>query len=326
MQESFASRSRASSLRSPSVLEGKVDHERRDMTVPPTPNQSGSLEHLGEDEALNEMQAEEEMEESEEKPIEIVARTPLLPPVLAKEPSIEELQSPLQSPNVDDTPSNPQSPFDSPNPYSCLPSPPLSTRPSVASFHHRAILPSSEIPVIRLADPPDEWAVKLGHANFTIAPEPYLPTAPINQAACRRLRSDWDVARQNFAQHLKRTGDVYNTNSKTYRLTEEKWASIEATWKSYLDQAIASVPVRPPFPQNSSNRLSGEEAKMASKVVTLDVTKCKAKFPKPGKRGIVGPMEQAKPVIHHRPYGKRSFWKFLQGVLPTSVAFGRSQA
>ena len=255
---------------------------------------------------------------------EALARTPLLPPVMAMLRTTDEpVQSPLQSPKVADSPNTSWNPMDSPSVYSGLPSPPLSTKPSISSFHHRAIVPSAEIPPIRLAEPQDEWALKLGHANFTIYPEPYLPASPPDAAACKKLRTDWDTAGCEFTKHLARTGEHYSTTSKVYQLTEEKWSALNATWKRYYEQTLASIAPESQEALEFSQHSLHEPAPPAKMPL---ISSQGEKFPKVGELGIVGPMQQAKPVLAQRPSRKRAFWKFLQGVLPSSVAFGRAQA
>ena len=327
--ESIASRSRASSLRSPSLLDTRTDSlERRDIQMPITPNQSFVAESHddahGSVDDVSDLPYANEDEDEDEAP-EALARTPLLPPVMAMLRTTDEpVQSPLQSPKIADSPDMPRNPFESPSIYNGLPSPPLSTKPSISSFHHRAIIPSAEIPPIRLAEPQDEWALKLGHANFTIFPEPYLPTCPASVTTCKKLRADWDTARCEFMKHLARTGEHYSTTSKVYQLTEEKWSTLDTAWKRYHEQALTSI-----IPESQE----ALELSLASLHEPAPVAKIPSisgpggKFPKVGDLGIVGPMQQAKPVVPpQRPSRKRAFWKFLQGVLPSSVAFGRTQA
>ena len=333
--ESTRTRSRASSLRSPSLLEGKVDpYDRRDTPMPPTPSQSGILEHIEDPSSsmtdlTKDVDSIKEDELSEcDKLSEKLTRTPLLPPVMAINNANEPVQSPLQSPKVEDAPSVPQSPFESPSAHYGLPSPPLSTKPSIASFHHRPIAPSSEIPVIRLADPRDAWAVKLGHANFTITPEPYQPPSPTTLAACQQLWMDWNKAQRKFKQHLARTGDVYNTTSKVYQMTVEKWLAIDATWKQYHEQALAAMVQDPQDAMQLSLPSLSQEPTSPTVGAPIDSTQSEGKFPALGDKGIVGPMEQVKPPSSppRSPTKKRGFWKFLQGVIPSSVAFGRAEA
>ena len=143
----------------------------------------------------------------------------------------------------------------------------------------------------------------LGHANFSIEPEPYLPPAPVTAASCKKLRSDWEAARFAYAKHLSRTGEHYGTTSKTYRLTIEKWAEVDAEWMRNIDTAVATVvPTSPIF----SPALSEVEAKVIKvepkphppliKMPSLS----DGKFPELGDEGIVGPMEVVKSPLQIR--------------------------
>ena len=325
--DSTLTRSRASSMKSPSVLDVKVDpFDRHDLPMPPTPSRSVTLDasqHESSDPADSTEPADEAEDDARPKSL---ARTPLLPPVMAIATHEKPIQSPLQSPTILDAPSVPQSPYECSSPYNGLPSPPLSTKPSVASFHHRPIIPSSEIPSIRLAEPQDEWAAKLGHFNFTIEPAPYVPMAPTTIADCRRLRAEWETARCNYVKHLARAAEIHGTTSTVYRCTEEKWATINATWKQNHEQALASVPQLSQDDLEASQHESDQGPLPLAKLPSFNGLQSEGKFPKACEAGIVGPMEQIRPCALARPSRKRAFWKFLQGVLPTSVAFGRSQA
>ena len=314
------SRSRASSVKSPSIAESRFDlAHRRDAPLPPTPSQSGHLEasHHEESDSIDLLEAPEDaiFKQRPRSP----ARTPLLPPVMALKEVDQPVQSPLQSPSIADPSSAPQSPFDSPSFYSGLPSPPLSAKPSTASFHRRPVVPSAEIPPIRLAEIQDEWAIKLGHFDFTIEPKPYSLSNPVALPDCQRLRDDWSAARRGFGRHLAHAAETHGTSSKIFRLTEEKWATIDATWKQNYHDALesmrkASIEALHSQAQSPTQGPPSPTALPSSPVVS--------KFPE---ASIIGPMERA-PSIIQKPSKKRAFWKFLQGVLPSSVAFGRSQA
>ena len=314
-------------MKSPSVLDVRVDpFDRHELPMPPTPSQSGTLdpsqhEVVDAGDAATSSKADEE----DVRP-KSLARTPLLPPVMAIATEEQPVQSPLQSPTVLEALSVPQSPCECPSPYNALPSPPLSTKPSIASFHHRPIIPSSEIPAIRLAEPQDEWATKLGHFNFTIKPEPYTLISPATITDCSKLRSDWQTARRNYVQHLARAAEVHGTTSTVYRYTEAKWASVDATWKQNHERGLASVPQTSQEDLQASQHESDQAPMSLAKLPSFNGPQSEGKFPKVSETGIVGPMEQGKPCAFARPSRKRAFWKFLQGVLPASVAFGRSQA
>ena len=311
-------------MKSPSVLDVKTD---QDVPLPATPSHSCTLEnsqHNSSDHVdTSEIPACDDDEDARPRSL---ARTPLLPPVLPLKSDENPIQSPLQSPTIADSTSLPQSPFECPSPYNGLPSPPLSTKPSIASFHHRPIVPSSEIPAIRLADPQDEWAVKLGHFNFTIDPEPYAIAAPASTADCLRLHAHWEIANQRYVKHLARAAEIHGTTSTIYRYTQDKWATIDAIWKHNYEQGIASIP------HDSQEAVQAYRQKLdvsptsLAKLPSINGPHSDEKFPQANENGIVGRMEQVRPVAPLRASRKRVFWKFLQGVLPSSVAFGRSQA
>jgi hypothetical protein len=304
-----------------------------DHYLPPTPSQSIFEEEDRDMQfvpcTLVRSRDEIELAEDDDDDARSHMRTPLLPPVLAIGTHIPEepIQSPLQSPAIVDSPAMGNSIFESPR-FCGLPSPPLSTKPSVASFHHRPLMPASEIPPILLADPQDEWAKKLGHANFVIEPEPYMPDE-FDVASCKQLRNDWDVARTNYAGHLQRTCEHYSITSKIYQLTEQKWATIDAQWKHNHEEALSRIPhltvVLPPRNSQEDGALAPPKAVPALVRSASDpVNNEAAKFPRAGDAGIVGPMDRVKPLLQPKQSRKRQFWKFLQGVLPSTVAFGRS--
>ena len=320
------SRSLANSTRAPSLIDSIHDSsERGDYHLPPTPARS-TFEEARDEPPVSpiDVQKAGSLPPDEEDVGQELATTPLLPPMMIQSVSKhldEPVQSPLQSPTIADS-SVVHTPIDGPR-FFGLPSPPLSTRPSVSSFHHRQLVPSSEIPQIDLADTRDTWAGKLGHANFTIHPEVYLPNI-FDHSACKQLRTDWDMARLDFMKHLSRTGEHYSTTSKVYQLTEEKWAEIDAQWKQNYDLITSSLPKFKIEPSSLPNQKSVAEPVPLVKIPSLNGPRSEGKFPKLGDEGIVGPMVREKSQLKP-PKRKRTFWKFLQGVLPSSVAFGRGQ-
>lgn len=252
--------SRANSTRAPSFTSATNENKRFSYQMPPTPTRS-ILDEGFEDGRFHESakKAAEQREELDEWQDQAKPTTPLLPPLLTSviPDHIKEVpyQSPLQSPSVadPDTFSPYQSPLTSPH-VASLPSPPLSARPSVASFNRRPSIrglptptcnpthhhvPSTEIPPNPLDAPQDDWADTLGHANFHISPEPYCPAHP-SAAACERLRQDWQSARNTFTAHLEHVAEHYGPTSKIYILTEEKWAGIDAIWKRNVEACTAA--------------------------------------------------------------------------------------
>ncbi|KAL2864601.1 uncharacterized protein BJX67DRAFT_207372 [Aspergillus lucknowensis] len=273
---------------------------------------------------------EERLSESGSRPIDIAkanqhdldesapqATTPLLPPFMGDEPTYpiaSRIHSPLQSPSVADvSDASPETNTLSDPRLASLPSPPLSTKPSIASFNRpragtvRTV--SGDVPPLTLADPTDEWAIQLGHANFTIQPEPYVPEV-CDIDAFRQLRNQWDLAQCNFTKHLVRTGEHYGITSKIYKLTQEKWESISREWKRHYDAMLAQLEAidSPTLRMIESHCDLCEQVK----IPTLHDNK----FPELGDGEIVGPMKIAPATGQYRNRSlKRNFFKFFQDLV-----------
>ncbi|KAK4107192.1 hypothetical protein N656DRAFT_793345 [Canariomyces notabilis] len=213
------------------------------------------------------------------------ATTPLLPPLLTDTSCHTQPQSlqasPLQSPSVVPSPNPDISAFKS------YPTPPLSTKASVSSFRRgtvTSIFGDAPSPVPCFFDHQDSWSHRLGHANFTIEPKPYLPeTADI--AALQALRTDWSLARTNYAKHLVRTGEHYGATSKTYALTEAKWAEVEQEWKRNEADLIQRLD-RESLTSPELHRTAEDTPPSAIPRMLSD----DGKFPELGDVEIVGPM------------------------------------
>lgn len=172
-----------------------------------------------------------------------------------------------------------------------------------------------------LADPNDKWANLLGHANFTILPEPYVPEV-CNAFSVKLLMDDWQQARNNYAKHQVRTAEHYGATSKYYLLTGQKWAEIDAEWKSNHDLAKShAVAIGQELEPTSP-----AEPEPLSKMPTLNDPKSQGKFPKLGDEDIVGPMFQIKesPLFQKQPSKKRAFFKFLADWRFPASLLGRS--
>lgn len=335
--------SRASSTRASSLAGSLIEpSDAQDAQLPPTPARSifnGDLEnsHI----APIDIHKANSPQDGDDDDVEAKASTPLLPPMMAQIAShVKEVpfQSPLQSPTIAPSPTSPAI-TDQESPFSVhhntnlnmhgLPSPPLSTKPSISSFHHQRALsqppPSSEIPPMLITDHEDEWSNTLGHANFTIHPEPYRPDT-FDLVACKRLRSDWDLARCNYMKHLMRTGEHYGATSKIFRLTEEKWSSIDAVWKRNSEECISRTADNGFETELSMSHISTAEPTPLMKLPSLNGPRSEGKFPKLGDEDIVGPMEQvASQVQQRRQSRKAGFFRFLHGVLPSTTGlFGRT--
>ncbi|KAL3472792.1 hypothetical protein BJX99DRAFT_209595 [Aspergillus californicus] len=255
----------------------------------------------------------------QESPDESVpqATTPLLPPFMGDETiyaTDSRIQSPLQSPSVADVSNtgNDANAFPDSR-LAGIPSPPLSTKPSIASFNRprastvRTI--SGDVPPLTLSDPKDEWAIQLGHANFTIHPEPYVPEV-YDIDSFRQLRSQWDLAQCNFTKHLVRTGEHYGITSKIYKLTQEKWEALNREWKQHHESMLAQLEASdgPILSMIESHREPCEQVK----IPTLHDNK----FPELGDGEIVGPMKIAPATGRCRNRSlKRNFFRFFQDLV-----------
>lgn len=174
-----------------------------------------------------------------------------------------------------------------------------------------------------LNDPDDKWADVLSHANFTILPEPYLPEEH-DESSLRQLFTDWEQARCNFTKHLVRTGEHFGVTSKHYKLTEEKWAEIDALWKAYHTAVNKSV-----FGEEIATEPTATiEPAPLVKMPTLNDLNGEGKFPKLGDEDIVGPMVQfAAQVQKQKPQSrKRAFLQFFRDIKFPGSFLGRSQS
>jgi hypothetical protein len=183
------------------------------------------------------------------------------------------------------------------------------------------LVQTSEIPPILIADENDEWAHKLGHANFTIHPEPYLPEV-FDVEACRQLRANWDLARCNYTKHLVRTGEHYGVTSKTYKLTEEKWAQTDAQWKKNNDLTIQNTVESDGTTFSTLKHASFGEpssSNVMTKIPSLNDPTSGGKFPQLGDEDIVGPMVQATAQLHPSPSKKAKIMKFFVEKFPTGL-------
>ncbi|KAF9886226.1 hypothetical protein FE257_011949 [Aspergillus nanangensis] len=286
-------------------------------TVPPSPARTIFEERLSESgvQPIDIAKANQNLDESAPQ-----ATTPLLPPFMGDEPvypTTSRVHSPLQSPSV----ANMSDEFADTValPDSRLPSPPLSTKPSVASFNRprasttRTV--SGEALPFLLSDPNDEWANKLGHANFTIQPEPYVPEV-YDIESFRHLRSQWDLAQCNFAKHLVRTGEHYGITSNIYKLTEEKWEAVDNEWKQHHEAMLSHLEIT----EGSSLSLIKSHCDPCEQLKIPRLHD--EKFPELGDGEIVGPMKIAPATsasgLCHSPSLKRNFFKFFQDLVSRS--------
>ena len=248
----------------------------------------------------------------EEIQAERYATTPLLPPLLVSSRKTDvPASSPLQSPTIADANhSLVPTPMGTP-PVRAYPAPSLSSKPSIASF--KAPRPgytvsSADIPPMMLADPNDKWANMLGHANFTILPEPYVPEVS-NAVSVQQQFDDWVEAQRNYAKHQVRTAEHYGVTSKYYLLSEQKWAEIHAEWRQNHDIAkVQAAAIGHAFASTSPIE-PGPISTMLMPM--LNDPKSEGKFPKLGDEDIVGPMQQGAALLPRTPSRKRTLFKFL---------------
>ncbi|PNS17316.1 hypothetical protein CAC42_6999 [Sphaceloma murrayae] len=233
--------SRAPSIRSSSVTKSMTSNiDVVDFAVESPPVPALPAQHVQHVQHVPHGPSEITLPTQVEDPIDRKAQasTPLLPPCMMERKKSESgsIQSPLQSPTVAERPMF-TFPSSSTTPVaSTVQSPTLSTRPSTASFSASQARNSAELSQSEY--PSDEWTDRLGHANFDIFPAPYAPIT-IDLESCKNLTSDWEAARRQYLAHATRVSDDYGPTSNTLRLTEQKWASIDAQWKQNFDLTIA---------------------------------------------------------------------------------------
>ncbi|KAK2594377.1 hypothetical protein QQS21_007937 [Conoideocrella luteorostrata] len=273
-----------------------------------------------------------------------MATTPLLPPLLTSALASPPRESPLQSPKVESSPT-PDVPL---SPTLPAPSqfvrPPLSTRPSTSSL--RKVSSSTELPFAlpAILQEHDGWSDRLGHANFTISPQPY-ELENFEPETIVKFRSDWELARINYTKHLVRTGENYGQTSKIYVFTEAKWAEIEGRWKATFEEAVKntcySAPGSVAASRNQSRgrgrgRSSSSNAAALARLPAqddliadlewrrmddclpsavpqmLESLNADGKFPGRGDEDIVGPMQRDAVMARARSEdAKGRFWKSL---------------
>jgi hypothetical protein len=173
----------------------------------------------------------------------------------------------------------------------------------MVSMHNRSRTNTitNDIPPLQLLeDPSDPWAVRLGHANFSIHPEPYVPdTTSLDSYV--EYRENWNQARTNYAKHVTRTAEHYGSTSKVYKLTEEKWAGIDAEWNSHHTVMKAALATTITRLSNGSSEMQNSTTSSAlleipaDRMILPDIDDKTGKFPQLGDGEIVGPMSVARP-------------------------------
>ncbi|CAF3521755.1 unnamed protein product [Fusarium graminearum] len=337
--------SRSSSMSAPS----RPGHDRMlENTGLPTPAVSyyGSTESINLPAPLDIEKAQAFVEQSDIERERGMATTPLLPPLMTSPLCGPPPESPLQSPTVAPPSTTTEVPSPVPSATTQFPRPSLSTRPSVSSFRFGSNSPELPTPLPSILQEYDEWSDSLGHANFTITPQPYQPET-VNMETLQQLRKDWDTARCNYTKHLVRTGENYGETSKIYGLTEAKWTEIEKRWRATHDglmaQIVEATSSAPSSTSGSRSRSRGRGRARANsggsnlgRPPPLDdvfagmqwkrledglpsaiprLVDADGKFPARGDEDIVGPMQRDEVMLrtHSEERKGARFWKNLAG-------------
>lgn len=322
--DAFSMRSRTNSTSSILIGPTIVPVSRvNSVTVPPSPARTIFEERLSESGALPIDIAKANRHSQGNDDASPKATTPLLPPFMGDQPTYpvtSRVHSPLQSPSVADMSEDAcDGAASRDSRLASLPSPPLSTRPSISSFNRpraSTVRPASvDAPPYLLSDPNDEWANKLGHANFTIQPEPYVPEV-YDLESFRQLRAQWDLAQCNFTKHLVRTGEHYGITSTIYKLTEEKWDCVNSEWKHHHEMMLSQLEV------TEGHRLHLIESQCDPCEQIKLPRLHDEKFPELGDGEIVGPMKIAPATSGsgrcRSQSLKRNFFRFFQDLMSRS--------
>ncbi|KAM0233611.1 hypothetical protein ACHAPO_006898 [Fusarium lateritium] len=342
------------------VLSGGPSSRSSSMSAPSRPGQDRMLEntglptpavsYYGSTESINLPapidieKAQALVEQSDLERERGMATTPLLPPLMTSPLCGPPPESPLQSPTIAPSPvTEVASPVPSATQF---PRPSLSTRPSISSFRFGSNSPELPTPLPSILQEYDEWSDSLGHANFTITPQPYQPET-VNMETLQQLRKDWDTARCNYTKHLVRTGENYGETSKIYGLTEAKWTEIEKRWRTTHDglmaQIVEATSSAPSSTSGSRSRSRGRGRARANsggsnlgRPPPLDdvfagmqwkrledglpsaiphLVDADGKFPARGDEDIVGPMQRDEVMLRTHSEERKSarFWKNLAG-------------
>lgn len=272
------------------------------------------------------------------------ATTPLLPPLMTSALARPPPESPLQSPTVAPSSATTETPAP-PMPINYS-RPSLSTKPSITSLRRVPTMVEIPLPLSAILQEHDEWSDRLGHANFTITPQPY-EIDTIDPETMAKFREDWETARVNYTKHLVRTGENYGETSKIYGLTEAKWAETERRWRGIYEGVVKQTSAGHTSRQRSISDLrsrsrvrgrgrSGSASATIMGRPTDDkffaemqwrrledgvpsavpwMRDAEGKFPERGDEDIVGPMHRAEAMVRshsEEKYGSR-FWKNLAG-------------
>lgn len=268
------------------------------------------------------------------------AITPLLPPLMTAPLAKPPTDSPLQSPTIAPSSAATEVPQTTTN----FSRPSLSTRPSVSSLRQMSTAPDLCFGLPAILQEHDEWSDRLGHANFTITPQPY-ELEKVDSSSITQFRQDWETARVNYTKHLVRTGENYGQTSKIYGLTEAKWAEIEGKWKAIYEAAVEqaipatcnaqsyTITARSRSRGRTRGRSGSASAAIMGRPANDDffaelqwqriedglpsavprMLDAEGKFPARGDEDIVGPMHRAETMERSQSEEKHGakFWKNL---------------
>jgi hypothetical protein len=162
------------------------------------------------------------------------------------------------------------------------------------------------IPKITFEARQSEWPKLLGHADFTIFPEPYVPQN-INSASIEMLARYWRQAQNDYIRHLMDTARDFGGTSQYYSLTQQKWAEVHSQWMHVLNQVTihGSAAGQDCTPLYESVQIDLDSIGRMAVAITG------GKFPHVGDQGIVGMMYQHDVVSTPEPDRSR-VTKFLR--------------
>lgn len=230
--------------------------------------------------------------------------TPLLPRFCDDRKDSVRVESPLQSPTIVTNSSYmpqtlPLTPTDSPK----IRSPALSQHASNSSFRKVAQTAAkriSDVPPLAMSNYGDVWAAKLGHEDFTIYPEPYMPLE-VTQQTRDTLFADWERARSEFSKHRGRTETHFSATSSIFRWTEQKWASIDSQWRDYSEEVTRQLyetgQVSYPSPKEPAPVRELADIEDPRMIQTSE---------------IIGPMSQEPPRLGRNASKRESFFNTLR--------------
>ena len=118
-----------------------------------------------------------------------------------------------------------------------------------------------------------------------------------------------------------RTGEHYGVTSKTYKLTEEKWASIDAIWRKNNEITIARTvdSGSAAFATLKHTTFGDASSNIMTKIPSLNDPRSEGKFPQLGDEDIVGPMVQVAAQLQRSPSKKTKFFKFIAEKFPVGL-------